>query len=286
MEVLIDQGRLADADGEAARFDAVDLPKTLLTPLYVVCSRGRLRVAQGRYEEAITDLFDVGRYSPASNPAMFPWRSHVAPALAAVGRREEAGEQLAYELELARCFGVPRSIGVNLRAAGVLAGAPDGIGLLRESVRVLERCPSDLERGRSLVELGSMLRRRGQRAESLAPLRHGLDLADRAGALALADRARRELTDAGARPHRAAQVGRDALTPSEQRIAHMAADGATNKQIAQALFISLRTVETHLTHTYAKLGIAARSHLARALTTSTACTAQTLGSTDTVSSPP
>lgn len=270
VEVLIEQGRLSDADREAARLDAISAPRTLMTPLFAICSRGRLRVAQGRFEDALDDLFDVGRYSSVSNPAVFAWRSHATPALAALGRPDEARELLAQELELARCFGVARPIGANLRAAGVLEGGEEGIGLLRKSVHVLERCPSCLERAHSLVELGSALRRSGRRGESLSWLRQGLELADKAGALALAQRARRELADAGARPHRPTRLGRDALTPSELRIARMAAEGATNKEIAQGLFVSLRTVETHLTHTYAKLGIAARPELARALIETTA----------------
>jgi DNA-binding CsgD family transcriptional regulator len=242
----------------------------LLTPLWAICSRGRLRVAQGRFEEALADLFDVGRFSRVSNPAVFAWRSYAAPALAALGRHEEARELLAQELERARCFGVARAIGVNLRATGVLEGGDKGIGLLRESVAALEDCPSVLERARSRVELGSALRRRGRRADSLPWLRDGLELADRAGALALAQRARQELADAGARPHRPARVGRDALTPTELRVARMAAEGATNKEIAQGLFVSLRTVETHLTHTYAKLGIGSRPELVAALAATTA----------------
>jgi ATP/maltotriose-dependent transcriptional regulator MalT len=270
VEVLLEQGRLTEADRQAAALDSLHAPQTSLTHLFPLCSRGRLRVAQGRFDEALEDLLRVGRDSSTQSPAMFGWRSHAAPALAAVGRLDEARELLAQELELARRVGVPRPIGVNLRAAGVLAGGEPGIELLRESVQIIERCPSDLEHAHSLIELGSMLRRRGHRAESLPPLRHGLDLADQAGALALAQRARRELADAGARPHRPAQFGRDALTPSELRVAQMAAEGSSNKQIAQGLFVSLRTVETHLTHTYGKLGVSARRDLARALIESSA----------------
>jgi DNA-binding CsgD family transcriptional regulator len=269
VQTLADQGRLAQAETETARVDSIDALPTSVTYLHSVLSRGCLRVAQGRFEEGLADLLHVGRYSSTPNPAVFPWRSHAAPALAALGRREEARELLAQELKLARAFGVARPIGVNRRAAGVLEGGEAGIALLRESVQVLERCPSVLERAHSLVELGSALRRRGRRTDSLPSLRHGLELADRAGAITLVQRARRELADAGARPHRSPRLARDTLTPSEARIAQMAAEGATNKQIAQGLFVSLRTVETHLTHTYAKLGITARAKLAPALAATT-----------------
>jgi DNA-binding CsgD family transcriptional regulator len=96
-------------------------------------------------------------------------------------------------------------------------------------------------------------------------LREGLDLARRCGASALVERAREELVTAGARPRRDALHGRDALTASELRTAQMAAEGRTNREIAQALFVSLRTVETHLTHTYQKLAIQSRDALPGAL---------------------
>jgi DNA-binding CsgD family transcriptional regulator len=73
------------------------------------------------------------------------------------------------------------------------------------------------------------------------------------------------LRASGARPRRSQRSGVDALTASELRVARMAAAGASNRDIAQALFVSLRTVETHLTRAYDKLGVAARGGLAEAL---------------------
>jgi DNA-binding CsgD family transcriptional regulator len=70
---------------------------------------------------------------------------------------------------------------------------------------------------------------------------------------------------AGARPRRAALSGCDALTAAERRVATLAAEGLTNRQIAQALFVTTRTVETHLTHTFAKLDLTSRDELAAAL---------------------
>jgi DNA-binding CsgD family transcriptional regulator len=96
-------------------------------------------------------------------------------------------------------------------------------------------------------------------------LREGLDLAHAMGGLALRDRARRELVIAGGRPRRDAAHGRDALTPGELRVAQMAAAGLTNRQIAQRLFVTQRTVENHLTSSYAKLQISSRGALSAAL---------------------
>ena len=96
-------------------------------------------------------------------------------------------------------------------------------------------------------------------------LRESLDLAHALGGRAVADRAREELVAAGGRPRRDATHGRDALTPSELRVAELAAASRTNRQIAQTLFVTQRTVENHLTSAYAKLGITARPDLAGAL---------------------
>ena len=124
-----------------------------------------------------------------------------------------------------------------------------------------------LEHTRALIDLGAALRRAGNRSRSVDSLREGLDLAHRCAADALAGRAREELMAAGAKPRRDALRGRDALTASELRTARMAALGLANREIAQALFVSLRTVETHLTHAYQKLEIGSRAMLPAALET-------------------
>jgi DNA-binding NarL/FixJ family response regulator len=129
----------------------------------------------------------------------------------------------------------------------------------------VESSPAPLEHARALADLGSALRRGGQRAQAREHLRRSLDLAHRLGGIAVADRAREELRIAGARPRRDALRGRDALTPSELRIAQLAANGRTNRQIAETLFLTLRTVETHLTSSYSKLNISSRRELTAAL---------------------
>ena len=105
------------------------------------------------------------------------------------------------------------------------------------------------------------IRRAGRRVESRESLHQGLELARACGATALAERARKELLTAGARPPRLSFNGVDALTASERRVAELAAEGMGNVAIAQALFVSRKTVETHLGHVYAKLGITSRDHL-------------------------
>jgi DNA-binding CsgD family transcriptional regulator len=96
-------------------------------------------------------------------------------------------------------------------------------------------------------------------------LRQAVDVAHRIGAEPLAIRAETELRATGARPRRVMLTGLEALTASERRIAELAADGLTNGQIAQTLFVTARTVEGHLTNVFLKLDVKARTELPAAL---------------------
>jgi DNA-binding CsgD family transcriptional regulator len=162
------------------------------------------------------------------------------------------------ELDDARVFGGPRAIGCALRTLGLVTGGEEGIGPLQESVAVLVGSYAKLEHARSLVELGAGLRRTNRRAEARQPLADGLDLACRCGARALVQRAREELHAAGSRPRRMMRTGVESLTPSELRVVRMAAAGASNRDIAQELYITPKTVEGHLGHAYLKLDLSGR----------------------------
>jgi DNA-binding CsgD family transcriptional regulator len=238
-------------------------------------ARGRLLAAAGDHASAVRELLEAGELAELwgiRNPTLMPWRSDAALSLTALGDCREARRLCAEEIELARQWGADRGLGIALRAAGAAEGAGRGIDLLTEAVSVLRRSPARLELARALIDLGAAQRRAGSRARAREFLREGLDLAHALGGLALADRARGELVVAGGRPRRDATRGRDALTPSELRVAQLAAGGQTNRQIAQALFVTQRTVENHLTSTYAKLGIRSRPELPAALAGSRAAT--------------
>jgi DNA-binding CsgD family transcriptional regulator len=169
------------------------------------------------------------------------------------------------ELELAVAFGAPRTLGVAKRAAGVVAGGVRGELLLREAIDVFDDGDARLERARALADLGAMLRRRNRRTEARELLREGLDAAHRAGARPLAEQAETELRATGARPRRVVLSGLDSLTASERRIAELASQGLSNREIAQMLFITARTVEGHLTSVFRKLQLDSRNELPTAL---------------------
>ena len=234
-------------------------------------ARGCLHAACGDHETGLAELLKVGTMAmqwDIVNPAAIAWRSAAALSHSALGDRD-AGRRLAEEeISLARRWGATREIGVALRAAGLVEGGGRGIELLTEAVSVLRDSSARLELARALLDLGAAHRRAGARAAARDLLRESLDLAHALGGQAVAERAREELVAAGGRPRRDAISGRDALTPSELRVAELASAGRTNRQIAQALFVTQRTVENHLTSAYAKLGITARPDLSGALTNS------------------
>jgi DNA-binding CsgD family transcriptional regulator len=151
---------------------------------------------------------------------------------------------------------------VGLRAS---SRGPHGVALFEEAVDLLGESPAKLEHAKARTELGAALRRANRRVAARDHLRRAVELATICGAASLAARAERELLATGARPRRVALSGVDSLTPSERRVAEMAAEGRTNREMAQALFVTQRTVEVHLTSIYRKLEINSRSQLAAAL---------------------
>jgi DNA-binding NarL/FixJ family response regulator len=272
---------LADIAVEAGELDEAQalldlLPQEGWPPgvgtVIIPAARGRLRLAQDRFAEALTDfetclaLFgdDVWGVHVRETGYVHA-RSCAALALLRLGQRQRAWELAAAELADVRTFGAPRALGVALRVAGLARGGAEGTELLRESVDVLNGSPALLERAHSLAEFGAVLRRSGERAAAREPLTQALELAARCGARPLAARVRDELRAAGARPRRAWRSGVDALTPSEQRVARLAAEGLSNREIAHELYVTLKTVEGQLARVYGKLGIENRAELARVL---------------------
>jgi DNA-binding CsgD family transcriptional regulator len=239
------------------------------TPGTLLHSRGRLRAATGDLAGALTDLLAVGEQEQqwnSPNPAHTWWRSDAALILVQLGEHAQARRLAEEELEMAQQFGAPRALGIALRAVALTRGRTAAIKLLHEAAEVLRHSGAELEYARVLTDLGAAIRRAGQPAKARDPLRRGYELAGRCGAKVLAERAMHELLAAGARPRRTALSGVDSLTPSERRVAEFAADGMTNREIAQALFVTEKTVETHLGHVYPKLDITSRAELAAKLT--------------------
>jgi ATP/maltotriose-dependent transcriptional regulator MalT len=267
VDALVDQGEFDAAEQSLGPLDS-EPESRFLANAVLRFARGRLRVAQGRAAEGLEDLLWAGTVvtrAQVTSPSFLPWRSEAALAHLALGEREPAGRLAAEELELAQAFGAPRALGVAKRAAGLVSGGQRGELLLREAIDAFDHGGAELERARALADLGAMLRRRNRRAEARELLREALDAAHRAGAKRLAEQAETELRATGARPRRVVLTGLESLTASERRIAELAGQGLTNREIAQMLFVTTRTIEGHLTSVFRKLQVESRDGLSAAL---------------------
>jgi DNA-binding CsgD family transcriptional regulator len=267
-DALVEQGKVDDAAAVLAR-GAYAGDYDTAHAHWFLDSRARFRTASGDLRQGLEDTLAARRSFEAvggRNPAFMAWRSQAALTLLRLGEQDEARRLVGQELELARAWGAPRALGATLRVAGIVEGGDEGLALLREAVEVLEASPAKLEHAKARTELVAALRRAGRRTEAREHLRRAVELATMCGAAPLAARAETDLLATGARPRRIALSGVDSLTPSERRVAQMAAEGHTNREVAQALFVSPKTVEVHLSSVYRKLEIRSRSQLAAALT--------------------
>ncbi|MGI5380744.1 ATP-binding protein [Streptomyces sp. CA-251387] len=268
-ETLIEQGRLSEAH------DALvwaGLPGDVAPPTglayHLLLNRARLLRLKGDQEQALKVALAAGRRFAdhgGNNPAYVPWLSEAALCLNALEDQEQAEHYAEDEVALAQRWGAPRALGRALRVAGLVRGGDEGLSRLQESVTVLAPSTAQLEYAKSLSELGAALRRTNQRRAAREPLLQACELASRCGAKPLLERSLLELHASGARPRRMATTGVDALTPAEQRIAELAATGQSNRDIAQSLFVTAKTVEVHLSSAYRKLGISGRRDLVQAL---------------------
>jgi DNA-binding CsgD family transcriptional regulator len=265
---LVERGELAEAEAELRAGDALGPVPDVLVGSRLLVARATLALRTERPDAALADLADVAareRRWGLRDPEL-GWRALAAEAHAMRGEDGEARRLAAAQLELARGWGTDTAIGTALRAVGrVGAGEDAALAALEEAVERLARSPSRLELARANFDLGVALRARGRAADARAPLREAVDVAQSCQAVALADAAHAELLAAGARPRRRQLSGAEALTASERRVAELAASGLGNREIAQTLFVTIKTVENHLARAYQKLAIRSRAELPDAL---------------------
>ena len=260
----MDRGEVTEELEERADRFLVEQATDNLPYSHAIHSRAMLRVERGDLQRALSELLASGERElewGARNPAITPWRSSAAIVHARLGDHDEARRLAAEEVELARGFGAPRCLGRALRVSGLVEEGPAGEERLREALAVLDGSEGALELARTLFDLGELRRAAGERDDARDLLRRAQDLAARCGATRLEDRAGEALRATGARPRRVAVTGVDSLTPTERRVAGMAARGMTNRDIAQALFVTQKTVENHLGQVYAKLEVRSRRQL-------------------------
>ncbi len=269
VRVLIERDELEAAEIELQASGMADgrVPASVAFDSFRL-ARGHLRFEQGRFEQAVEDLVTLSRQTESMQLGI--GQAAVASpltvrALLALGEREQAHQIAEDTLVVAKRWGARSMVAYALRALALTTGGMAGVKLLQDAVAALEGSPRRLDSAYALSELGAALRREKRRVEARGPLREGLELARRCGAARLAKRTHDELLATGEKVRRYTPIAIDSLTPSERRTAELAASGMTNRQIAQSLFVTVKTVEAHLSAAYDKLGIRSRQQLAPVL---------------------
>jgi DNA-binding CsgD family transcriptional regulator len=223
---------------------------------------GDLEGARAHMERAYAAAVNCGAGEPNSFNSLIP---DYAEVLVGVGDHATALEVIApYEAD-GRRLGRKRVVGLSLRCRGLIAAAEGRIEdadlLLSEAVDVLEKGPSIHDLGRALTSLGAHYRRTKRKKLAREALERSIEVFESVGATGWADHVRADLARIGGR-----RVGGLELTDTERQVAKLVADGLTNKEVAEQLYISVRTVETNLSKVYRKLQIRSRTELAKALT--------------------
>jgi DNA-binding CsgD family transcriptional regulator/tetratricopeptide (TPR) repeat protein len=267
--ILAARGEVDAAAAELARTGLAEGPiPDSPWMLALAFARGMTRYGQGRFREAADDLVELHERKQRwgiGGSVMAPAGTFAALALTACGERERACEVAAQDVAHAERWGAARTYGFALGALGTATGGDEGIALLQQATTIVTEPEMAHIRSVLLTQLGTALRHANRRADARAPLREGLALARRCGAAGIAKQAYDELEATGEKVRRWTPIGVESLTPSERRVAEMAASGMTNRQIAQALFLTVKTIETHLAATYDKLDIHSRRALPEAL---------------------
>ena len=266
VEALVERG---EAEAAAAELLGAELGEEILpgpTSNFLFEARGLVALARGRTRDGLDDLYEFGRRDEGwgvANPIASRWRSRAALAHLSLGEQDDARGLAAEDLERARRWGTARGIGMALRASALVEAAPvDG---LREAADVLARLAGA---ARARPRAGGPRRRDAARQPPCRGAR-GAGGGPRPGRALRGGRARRRGAHGAARRRRAIErpvrEGLAQLTVSERRVAELAAEGRSNPEIAQALFVTRKTVETHLGHVYRKLDIAGRGELPQAM---------------------
>lgn len=263
VRALIEQGRLDDAQSALVEGGLEVGPGGPTILRMVPWCRALLHQEQGDLEAVKIDLEPIIEDERIGRSIKgLQWRVPLSRALAAAGRPDEARPLAERHLEWATRWGRAGVLGTAQRNMALVGEAGSRRERLEAAIETLAASSLKTEEAKARVDLGLVLARQGEKQAGVEQLEAGLEIALERGARGTATVAARELELLGS-PSR--KVSFDELTPSERRIAEMAADGATNREIAEDLFVAVKTVENHLSRAYVKLGINSRRDLRSAL---------------------
>ncbi len=267
VRVRVERGEFALAEKDLDEWCAGGpLPDTAFGNRLLI-ERARLRLAQDRLSEATADLQDAERrLSGEEDSILFEWRGPAALAHHRQGDQNRALALASEDLEHATAWGAQRQLGSAMITLGLIEGGEPGMERVGQASELLDGTPAVLDQARAMVTLGLLLRRAGEPGRARSQLLRGQDLASRCGASGLFQLAEQEIAASGQRRRRRTLLsGPEALTPTERRVAGLAANGLSNPDIARSLFVTRKTVEMHLGNAYRKLAISSRADLRAAL---------------------
>jgi len=263
VEACVGEVASARADGEQA-LEASRQGGSLLSELWALSALGFLELSLGNASgagELLARAWQIHQTYGFGEPSMWPFVADHVEALIELGKLDQATEALGWLEERGQALDRPWALAVAGRYRGLLAAAHGDFQAafvsLDRALKEHERLPMPFELGRTMLVLGTIRRRAKQKRPAREALEEALAIFERLGAPLWAAKARAELARIGGRRAAAGQ-----LTEAEARVAKLAAAGRTNREIADALFMAVRTVEGHLSHAYAKLGIRSRTELA------------------------
>ncbi len=266
--VALERGDLPAAETALDGFDAKATTASFTVPMNrLLYSRSALALAND--DAALARKYAEGlgaaeRSAGSDNPAI-GWRLLAAAAAHRLGDEDGARQYADEQLALARQWATSTDLGIALRLAARVGEADARLATLEEAVGVLEQSPARLELAYALCDLGETLRVANRRVDAREPLHRAAELATECGATVLRERALDALARLGDKPRELLAPGAEALTASERRVAELAIGGRSNREIAQEIFVTPKTVENHLGRVYIKLGIRGRKELASAL---------------------
>jgi DNA-binding CsgD family transcriptional regulator len=267
LEALVEQDQVETAVEELRRGGLTEELPDAAPAAGLLYARGRVRIASGAVRPGLDDMQLAGEMLvrlDIHDPQVVPWRLAAAEALIELGEAGRAEELIGEYLERASLLELPEAIAPALRLRGLLRGGAAGRADLEEAVALLDGSFARLDLARALIALGTAVGE-DDRAAARERIGRGATLAEELGAVAVARRGTERLVQVGGRPRRGKRRGARALTPAERRVARLAAEGMTNREAAETLVVSEKTIETHLAAAFRKLGIGARGQLAGAL---------------------
>ncbi len=262
------QGRDAECRAHAGRTMQLAAFGVRAMVVYSSAVLGHLELALGRSTEAIEHLEQVARgveRQGINEPAVVPWAADLVEALLRTGRRSEAERALDRLERQSQATGGRWAGAAAARCRGLLASDEELDEAFSHALELHERTIGPFERARTLLCYGERLRRGRRRTDAREPLRASLEVFERLGAAPWAERARTELEATGEQLRRTDESASQRLTPQELQVALVVARGATNREAGAALFLSPKTIETHLGRVYRKIGVRSRTELAAML---------------------